>query len=127
MGTCVVNGRRYDIPNGASVSISNGVVKVNGKELDDEARGGQPCEVHIQGDIGELRCDGDAHIDGNVTGDVDAGGSVECHNVGKSVDAGGIISCANVSGDVDAGGSVNASGIHGDVDAGGSVNCGMRG
>lgn len=119
MGTCMVNGKRYDIPSGANVSIIDGIVKVNGKVIADETKAGQPCEVHVQGDIGDLRCDGNAYITGNVKGDVDAGGSVECHDVGKSVDAGGNVAYSNVGGDVDAGGSVNAGGVHGDVDAGG--------
>ena len=60
---------------------------------------------------------------GDVQGDIKAGGSVDCGEVGKGVYAGGSVNCECVSGDVTAGGGVTCDGVGGNVSAGGSVTC----
>ena len=77
-------------------------------------------------------------VDGSVAGDLSAGGSVTCDNVGGSAIAGGNITCDNIQGNAEAGGGIscddirgNASAglgitadeIYGDVHAGGRVTC----
>ena len=61
--------------------------------------------------------------EGDVEGDIKAGGSVDCGSVGKGVYAGGSVNCECVSGDVTAGGGVTCDGVGGNVSAGGSVTC----
>ena len=61
--------------------------------------------------------------EGDVEGDIKAGGSVDCAAVGKGVYAGGSVNCECVSGDVTAGGGVTCDGVGGNVSAGGSVTC----
>ena len=66
---------------------------------------------------------GNADVEGDINGSVDAGGSVSCQNVNGSADAGGAINCEEIYGSVDAGGAINCEEIYGSVDAGGSVSC----
>ena len=61
--------------------------------------------------------------EGDVEGDIKAGGSVDCGSVGKGVYAGGSVNCECVSGDVTAGGGVTCDTVGGNVSAGGSVTC----
>lgn len=60
---------------------------------------------------------------GDVEGDIKAGGSVDCGEVGKGVTAGGSVNCDSVVGDISAGGSVTCDTVSGNVSAGGSVTC----
>jgi len=67
---------------------------------------------------------GDANVQGDINGSVDAGASVNCQNVNGSADAGGSVNCEEINGCVDAGGSVNCGEVNGAVSAGGFVQCG---
>ena len=66
---------------------------------------------------------GSARIDGDLYGNVSAGGSVTCDNINGGVNAGGGISCDNINGRVNAGGGISCDNISGGVNAGGGVNC----
>lgn len=123
MAKIVING--VEITGANSVVVNNGSIYVNGDLVNvGVTKDQQRLEIQvIDGAIGELKADGNVQC-AEVTGNVDAGGSVDVMgDVGGSVDAGGSVSVQNsIGGDVDAGGSVQAGGhIHGDVDAGGSV------
>lgn len=117
MGTINVNGKIYK---GNNISITNGHVIIDGKEQDGEKLSGV-VKVIVEGDIENVKSDESIEVKGNVKGNVDAGGSVQCENVGGDVDAGGSINAGDIEGDVDAGGSVNCGKVGGDIDAGGSV------
>lgn len=67
---------------------------------------------------------GNANVEGNINGSVDAGGSIDCKEIYGSVDAGGSIDCQEINGCADAGGSIDCQEINGAVSAGGSVQCG---
>lgn len=66
-------------------------------------------------------------VDGDVEGDVSAGGSVCCDCVKGGVNAGTTVSCDAVGGDVFAGGSVSCDAVGGNVEAGGNVTCDIIG
>lgn len=100
-GSIVINGKSYK---GNNVSIVNGTVYIDGRIAEENQVG--ELTIKIEGDVALVRCDTSVSIDGNVGGNVDAGGSVTCGNVGKSVDAGGSITCNNINGNADAGGSI---------------------
>lgn len=75
------------------------------------------------GDVG-----GNAHAGtglqcGDVDGDAFAGAGIECGDVGGDLTAGGSVACGDVEGNVEAGGSVKAGDVGGSVSAGGNVNC----
>lgn len=74
---------------GNSISINNGIIKVDGKTIKNGLQGS--LTVVVNGDVESLKCDGSVTVNGNVNNFIDCGGS------------------AKVTGDVDAGGSVNCS------------------
>ncbi len=80
-------------------------------------------EILLTGDLKSIKSDFSVSIDGNVLGDVAAGGSVTCDSIEGNATAGGSLSCDSVDGDVAAGGSVTCDSVDGDVAAGGSVTC----
>lgn len=75
------------------------------------------------GDINTVEIWGNAWIEGDIYGNIKAGGMVNCGNVAGYVDAGGAVNCKNVAGYVDAGGLVNCRAVADYVDAGGDVVC----
>lgn len=103
MNKIVINGKSIAV-SGNNITVINDQVLVDGKVVEMGLSG--VVELRFEGDLANLKCSGSATVNGDVKGDVDAGGSVKCSNVGNSVDAGGSVSCGNVGGDIDAGGSV---------------------
>lgn len=95
-----VNG---NVSGSTIISGRNGIT-INGQRIDVS---GSTIEIKLDGDCASIKADGNVTVTGNVKGNIDAGGSVNCGNVGGNVDAGGSVKCGNVSGDVDAGGSVS--------------------
>ena len=117
MGTVTVNGKTYV---GNDLQIINGKVLVDGREVDNGLSGVVEVRV-LEGTIGQLKTDASVTCQ-NVTGNIDAGGSVTVKgDVGGKVDAGGSVNCGDVGQSVDAGVSVNCGAVQGNVDAGGSV------
>lgn len=124
MTTVCVGGVNYQVPDGASISIRNNTVFVNGKPFTGGDTNDNRFQIEITGVVADVKVDhGDVTVHGNVTGTVDAGGNITCQNVGGDVDAGGNITCKNVEGNADAGGNIHCGDIKGDVDAGGNVRC----
>lgn len=66
---------------------------------------------------------GSAHIDGNLSGSLNAGQSVECGDINGQVNAGQRVECDYVNGQLNAGQSVSCGDVHGNINAGMSVNC----
>lgn len=98
-----VNGKSITV-SGNNISVINDKVYVGGKLVEEGLSGN--VTISFEGDLASLKVDGSATVNGNILGNVDAGGSVKCGNVGKSVDAGGSVNCLDIGGDVDAGGSI---------------------
>ena len=67
---------------------------------------------------------GNADINGNVGGSVNANGNANCGNVGGGVVANGAVNCGNVAGAVTADGMINCGNIAGSATADASINCG---
>ena len=110
MGTIRVNGKTVHVPNGASISVRNGEISINGKkwEAGDDVRIG---DVVIDGNVGEIRSEASVTVNGDVSGPVRAQGSVNANNISGDVTAGGSVNAHDISGKVSAGGSVNANKI----------------
>lgn len=126
-----INGKKYMLPGGSTVSVVNNEVWANGQKLTslDEPDGAgeikllwegtAPLSLSVSGDfIRSLQCgDVAGNVSGsnincnNISGDVNCGGSVNCKDVGGSVDAGGSVTCKNIGAGVKAGGSVVAKNI----------------
>lgn len=99
MNTVTVNGKKYELPNG-NVSVINGVVYCNGKQIS-ETDTAKEVKIVITGDISNFKCDtGDITVNGNVgsiesdTGNVTVNGDVE----GDVTSDTGNIKCGNVGG-----------------------------
>lgn len=97
--TVTVNGRTYQ---GSSVSIINGRVIVDGKEMSDESSSPK-IEVSIQGNVERLEtASGDVTVHGMVQGGLSTvSGDIECHAVhGPVSSVSGDIRCSSIAGSV---------------------------
>ena len=115
----VIGDRKITVDDGSNITISGGTVSVGGSKV---ASYGEE-KVELIGGVNNLSSDRSITVKGNVIGDVHAGGSVSCNDVGGSIKTSGSVSCEQVEGNVNAGGSVNCDEVRGDVNAGGSVRC----
>ena len=120
MNTCYVNGKKYEIPDGASWAIIGNNVYVNDELfVNGENIKEKKIEIKIEGNVGTLNsgsanvtingnCEtasngsGNLNIKGSVTGNVTGGsGNIKCGDVGGNVKAGsGTIHCGKVNGSV---------------------------
>lgn len=108
MGKIVVNGVTLQVDNARSISIRNGEVRVDGKIIHAGASGA--VHVYWNGPLANLDTDGDATIQGGLTGSASAGGNVTVGGeVQGDVSAGGNVRCGKVSGRMSAGGNITAS------------------
>ena len=104
MNKIQINGFLIETDGPASVTITDGMVYVNGKHV--IQLGKKNHQVTINGDVNELKVEGNADVNGNVKGNIDAGGNVMCKNVSGDIDAGGNVSAHNAKQNIDAGGNV---------------------
>ncbi len=119
-----INGSSFNVPDGSSVSVVNGVLTVNGSpsgvEFTNELR------IEVIGGLASLRADrGSVTVNGSVHGNVDAGGSATISgDVTGKVNSGGSLTCGNIGGNANAGGSMRCGTVSGNINAGGSVRHG---
>lgn len=107
MGKVIVNGMEFDISDGASVSVINGEVLINGRAAVDIDKAARVTIEIRDSTVGVVRADrGDVTVTGDVMGSVQAGTGVTCGNVGGDVRAGTSVTCGAVAGSVKAGVSV---------------------
>ena len=103
MGKVVVNGRVYNTPDGASVSVINNKVYVDGKLYEDFSENKEKnIKITIEGDIQAVKVDcGDITVHGNansvtgVNGDIKINGDV----AGNVKTTNGDISAHSIQGD----------------------------
>ena len=67
---------------------------------------------------------GNVCVDGNLNGNLLAGGSVECEDIAGNVKAGGYVSCGDITGNAAASGYIECGDVEGNVKAGDYVSCG---
>lgn len=104
-----INGKTY---NGNNVQVINNQVWIDGILQDDCNSQNSPKEINITVEncnINTIKCDNNVNIIGMISGDVNAGGSIRCHDINGNVNAGGSIHCNNIGGNVSAGGSIHRS------------------
>jgi len=78
----------------------------------------------IEGDVNGS-VEAGAHLScGRVNGSASAGAHIECGDVNGSANAGAHIECGNILGSAEAGGGINCGNVGGDVRTGGNVACG---
>ena len=103
------------------------VVQVMGGQIlsAEESRGKRAIRLNLEDAEGITVCIyGDAQIEGDVQGDVQASGCVTCETVEGDVHAADCATCETVEGDVTAGCAVTCGSVEGDVAAGSAVTCG---
>jgi hypothetical protein len=103
-----VNGKAYSV-NGNNISIINNKVYVDGKEINTDEKLSGEITIRFEGDLANLQCDCPVIINGNVKGDVDSKGSINCENVYGNLKSYGSVNCRDVHGDLTAYGSVHKS------------------
>lgn len=108
MNKITVNGKTYETE-GKNISVINGVVTVDGKQVGGEVSG--VVEIKFEGDLASLKSDASVSC-GNVQGTVQAGGSVNADNVGGDINAGGSVNCDATYGTVTARGSLTVGNMH---------------
>lgn len=86
---------------------------------------GSQYNIGSVGSIGSVKQGIRVRVEGDITGNLKAAGSVHCHDIGQYVEAKGSVEIdGNVAGFVDLAGSLEMKGdIGGDVNAGGSIEC----
>lgn len=101
-----INGKTIRV-NGSNISIIDDQIIVDGKPINEaldkpnitvivegDCRILNACgNVTVKGNAGNIDCRGSCHVEGNVTGNVDASGSVTCGDVGGDIDASGSVRC----------------------------------
>ena len=119
MGKITINGKTYT---GNKIRLSGNTVFIDDRAIDNEEDDRRIVKVIVEGDLASLKTESaSVEVRGDVYGNVDAGGSVQCDNVTGAVRASGSVQCDRVGADVNAGGSVQCDDIGGNVRAGGSV------
>lgn len=88
----------------------------------------RPAELHFSGNVRDIHA-AFAVIctDTAVAGNVEAGDSVTCGDVGGNVKAGDSVRCGSVGGSVSSGDSIDCGDIRGNANAGDSIRCGAIG
>lgn len=67
---------------------------------------------------------GNANIRGDIGGNAECGGNINCGNIGANAESGGTINCGNIDGNAESGSSINCGNIGGNIECGTDVNCG---
>lgn len=148
--------QRFDLPweddQAYHLAIYAGRRLLKEREIKELNKKGELCTVRLVGEARDVYCALGLTCEGDIRGDVQAGGGVTCEDVGGDVHGGGVtcgdvggnvhgggVTCGDVGGDVhgggvkcgDIGGNVEANGdvrcegdIGGDVQAGGKIECG---
>lgn len=127
MGTVHINGKQYDVPDNANISVIGDLLYVTGIPYSDSPLSDAKIEIKIEGPVFSVSAErGSITVDGNIGGDVKAGGSVSTNgNIGGNVSAGGSVKCNDVlNGNVSAGGSIKAGMVNGSANCKGSLKLG---
>ena len=70
---------------------------------------------------------GSAEIEGEISGNVNAGDGITCGDIGGDANAGDGIACGNIGGDANAGDGIACGNIGGNANAGDGITCGNIG
>ena len=91
MNTIIINGNKIQVA-GNNISVNNDSVYVDWKLVQGGLQG--IVKLEFKGDLVQLKSSASVTVNGDVKGNVDAGGSVSCGHIGGSVDAGSsVVNC----------------------------------
>lgn len=97
-------------------------IYINGTLIDDIV-GDIEVKIDNKSNVGSIGFSYGMVIEGDVTGNANAGMSLDCKNVGKDANAGMGISCGSVTGNANAGMDIRCGSIGGSAKAGMSIKC----
>lgn len=97
-------------------------IYINGKLIDDIV-GNIEVKIENNTNVGNIGFSYNMVVEGDVTGNANAGMNLDCKNVGKDADAGIDLSCDSVGGNANAGMGIRCGSIGGSARAGMSVKC----
>lgn len=100
----IINGEHI-VTDAQSITINNGTVIANGVVIKSGLSG--VVELKVEGDLMSINTAGNVSVSGDVHGDIDTTGNVNCGNVGGDIDTTGTVNCGLVNGDIDTLGNVN--------------------
>ena len=120
MAIVTINGIQYK---GNNISIKNDRIVIDGVEVGSSLPAVSELRI-VEGQVNKLETDHSVKATDCYIGEVDAGGSVTCDDVGGSVNAGGSVTANDIKGSANAGGSVTCKIIGGSAMAGGSIRHG---
>lgn len=123
MGNISISGRDFQ---GKDISIINDRIYIDGVDVTDGPDGVVKgiVEIKVTGDVSIVKSDRAVTINGNVGGNAESGGSMQCGNVTGSAESSGSMKAGSVGGDAKSGGSMQCGTVAGNVKAGGSVRHG---
>ena len=107
-----VNGVNIKVPNGASISVENGVLYIDGKKYEgEEVQDKEVVSVVIEGNVGNVNCACDITVNGNINGDIRASRDVDVKNIIGNINAGRDVDVdGDVTGRVSAGRDIDIDG-----------------
>jgi len=116
----IIDGKEF-IVEGNSCDLVENTIIFNGKIVECGPLSGI-VSIKWEGPAASINSSYSIECKGNVGGDVNAEGNVECENVDGDVNAEGSVQCENVEGDINAEGNVIVKGnVVGDINADGDV------
>jgi cytoskeletal protein CcmA (bactofilin family) len=109
-----VNGKQFEVPEGSSVNIRDNKIYIDDEELNGGIEvGDRELNIYIAegARVEGVRSDKSLNVHGEIHGNVQAGGAVNCDGVEGDVYAGGAVNCDDIHGNVQAS-VVNADKIY---------------
>ena len=99
------------------------VVLCRGDKVVDFKESDSTIRIKLEGNAEKIEVWGSANIVGDVYGNLEAGGGINCDRVDGNISAGAGVNCDEVGGSISAGAGVNCDSVGGSVHAGTNIVC----
>lgn len=119
-GSTIITGNSYVAYD--SVHMVGGRLIIDGEEVTGESYLQNVIHIDVKGNSISVDSDKSVSVSGDVTGNIDARGSVTCDNVHGDIKAGGSVTCDDVKGSIYSNSSVTCNNVGGSVMANGSIS-----
>lgn len=114
----VINGKTINVPSGASVSIIQDKIYIDGKPYEhNEELKEMKVTFAFEGELSDLRVSGSLNVSGDIKSKRIEAQSVNCDNIVGDVHAVNSVNCDDIEGNVSAGNSVICDDVTGNISA----------